>query len=114
MGITGLLPFIKGALTKTHISTYEGKRVAVDAYVWLHRGVLTCASELCQNIPTDRFKISLKLDRHLQYCLRQVGLLLHYGVIPVLVFDGGHLPSKRLTESSPHQYVTFLFWFLSL
>ena len=54
MGIQGLLPFIKPCLSNTHIGDYAGKRVAVDAYVWLHRGVLTCASELCQNIPTDR------------------------------------------------------------
>ncbi|CAI7800456.1 unnamed protein product, partial [Closterium sp. NIES-54] len=37
--------------------------------------------------------------RHIQYCMNKVKLLRDNGVIPVLVFDGGKLPSKSQQES---------------
>jgi exonuclease-1 len=52
MGIAGLLPLVGDVAFEVHISAYSGKTVAVDAYVWLHRGAYGCAAELAQNIPT--------------------------------------------------------------
>jgi exonuclease-1 len=37
MGISGLLPLIKESLVPKHLKDYAGKRIAVDAYVWLHK-----------------------------------------------------------------------------
>ena len=39
MGINGLLPVLKSVTQHhVHVSTYAGKKVAIDAYGWLHRG----------------------------------------------------------------------------
>jgi exonuclease-1 len=55
MGIKGLLPFIKDAQKSTHIKEYAGKTLAIDAYVWLHLGVFSCALDLCMGNPTKRY-----------------------------------------------------------
>ena len=46
MGIQGLLQLLRPITDNTHIKTYAGKTVAVDAYCWLHRGAYQCAREL--------------------------------------------------------------------
>ena len=89
MGIQGLLPLLKSISDPVHVSAYAGRRVAIDAYAWLHRGGHQCATELALHQPTDR---------HLQFCLSRLRLLLAHRVRPVLVFDGGRLPEKRRTE----------------
>ena len=63
--------------------------MAVDGYVWLHRGVFTCCEELCLGKPTDKY---------IKYFINQVNLLRHHGVKPYIVFDGGPLPAKAGTE----------------
>lgn len=57
MGINGLLPKLASITTPIHIKSLATLRVAIDAYVWLHRGAYSCSSELCQNIPTDKYVI---------------------------------------------------------
>ena len=59
--------------------------MAVDAYCLLHLGSYGCARELVEGEPTDR---------HVQYCMGRIDLLLAAGVRPVVVFDGGRLPNK--------------------
>ena len=54
MGIDGLLPCLKSVTRPGHVRAYAGQRVAVDSYVWLHRGVFTCARELALGQPTDK------------------------------------------------------------
>ncbi|EEF40158.1 exonuclease, putative [Ricinus communis] len=39
------------------------------------------------------------LRMHIQYCMHRVNLLRHYGVKPILVFDGGLLPMKSEQEN---------------
>ncbi|CAI5483774.1 unnamed protein product [Closterium sp. Yama58-4] len=90
MGISGLLPLLKSVTRRTHIREYAGRRVAIDTYSWLHRASYSCSQELCQGTPCTR---------HIQYCMNKVKLLRDNGVIPVLVFDGGKLPSKSQQES---------------
>jgi exonuclease-1 len=89
MGIQGLLPKLKSITNKKHIQEYKGQRVAIDGYVWLHRGAYCCCAELCQGIKTDKY---------LTYALHMIGMLQHYGVIPVVVLDGKALPMKKHTE----------------
>ena len=96
MGIKGLLPFIgEGkAINKTgHLKDFKGKTVAVDAYVWIYKG---CSSNKCAK------GLALKEDpRHyIGYCNKQISLLQANGITPILVFDGGKLPSKKLTEEA--------------
>lgn len=54
MGIQGLLPTLKSITTTIHVSKYSGKRIAIDAYSWLHKGAYSCSRELCEGTPTDK------------------------------------------------------------
>ena len=54
MGITGLLPLLKPIQVQRHLSEYSGQTIAVDAYVWLHRGIHTCAADLATGKKTTR------------------------------------------------------------
>ncbi|KAG5517098.1 hypothetical protein RHGRI_037749 [Rhododendron griersonianum] len=89
MGIQGLLPLLKSIMVPTHIKDLEGCSVAVDTYSWLHKGALSCSKDLCKGQPTSK---------HIDYCMHRVNLLRHYGVRPILVFDGGLLPMKSEQE----------------
>ncbi|XP_024993267.1 exonuclease 1 [Cynara cardunculus var. scolymus] len=89
MGIQGLLPLLKSIMVPIHMKDLEGCSVAVDTYSWLHKGALSCSKELCNLLPTSK---------HVDYCMHRVNLLRHYGIKPVLVFDGGHLPMKNEQE----------------
>jgi len=91
MGIQGLLPLLSTVTEDVHVSKYNGQRVAIDAYVWLHKGAYCCSMELAQGIPTDKY---------INYCMHRVHLLVHNGVTPVLVFDGANLPAKQMVEAS--------------
>lgn len=53
MGIPGLLQLLGPATLDMHVKAYAGKRVAVDAYCWLHRGAYGCAMDLVQGRETD-------------------------------------------------------------
>ncbi|KAI0300135.1 PIN domain-like protein [Multifurca ochricompacta] len=89
MGIQGLLPFLKSIQHQRHLSELSNQTLAVDGYVWLHRGIYTCATELA----TGR-----KTSKYVHYAMQRVRLLRHYGIHPYIVFDGGHLPAKLVTE----------------
>ncbi|RUP44579.1 PIN domain-like protein [Jimgerdemannia flammicorona] len=95
MGITGLLPLTKSIQFNIHVKEYAGKTVAVDAYVWLHEGALSCARELAQNKPTTKYVVR---DSYVDYCMDYVRMLKYYNVTPFIVFDGGYLPAKANTE----------------
>ena len=91
MGVSGLLPALRASTQQVHLRDYRGKRVAVDSYVWLHRAVMTCAADLCMNVPTTKY---------VKYFMNRVQELLAAGIVPVLVFDGGKLPAKLAEEES--------------
>lgn len=46
MGITGLLPFLKGIQRDVNVSSMKGWKVGIDAYCWLHKGAYSCATQL--------------------------------------------------------------------
>jgi exonuclease 1 len=89
MGISGLLSNIKDAIERKHISTFANKRAAVDSYCWLHRS-LTCAM--------DPITGQLNRDKWIEYVMRFVDMLLHFGITVYMVFDGAELPAKQGTE----------------
>lgn len=80
---------LKSIHKPTHLRNFAGQTIGVDAYGWLHRGILSCAIELAQQKPATR---------HIEFALKQVRMLIHFGVKPYLVFDGDYLPSKAHTE----------------
>lgn len=88
MGVTGLLQHLKEIQDSTSLSKYKGKTLAVDTYGWLHRGLISCAQELCQDVPTKKYVNSV---------MKKVDMLRHFGVEPYLVFDGAYLPTKAET-----------------
>ncbi|KAG6856585.1 hypothetical protein H0H87_002791 [Tephrocybe sp. NHM501043] len=94
MGISGLLPALKSIQVTKQLNEFAGQTIAVDAYVWLHRGVNTCATELATGKPTNKY---------VDYAMRHVRLLRHNGIEPYIVFDGGPLPAKKGTEDGRKQ-----------
>ncbi|KAJ6487742.1 exodeoxyribonuclease 1 [Mycena sanguinolenta] len=93
MGITGLLPALKSISTQKHLSEFAGQTIAVDAYVWLHRGVFTCSTELATGKDTHKY---------VDYAMHRVRLLRYHKIEPYVVFDGGSLPAKKGTEVDRH------------
>ncbi|CAK9781518.1 hypothetical protein CC85DRAFT_282659 [Cutaneotrichosporon oleaginosum] len=91
MGIQGLLPLLKEVQQPRHISDFRGKTLAVDAYVWLHKGAFGCAEDLVKGRKTTKF---------VDYAMFRVRMLQHHNIRPFVVFDGGPLPAKRGTEDS--------------
>ncbi|KAI8873909.1 putative exonuclease [Ramicandelaber brevisporus] len=89
MGIAGLLPLFKSVMEPIHVRELRGQRVGIDTYSWLHKAAFSCAKELALGEPTTR---------HINYVLTRAEMLRSYGVTPVLVFDGGPLPSKKTTN----------------
>lgn len=59
MGISGLIPLLKPIHKNKHLSEFAGKRVAVDAYVWLHKGVYACAPEVATGRRTTKYVVLL-------------------------------------------------------
>lgn len=57
MGISGLLPLLKSIHKNKHLSEFAGKTVAVDAYVWLHKGVYACAPEVATGKRTTKYVV---------------------------------------------------------
>lgn len=53
----------------------------------------------CVHSATPDHAQSLSWDRHIEFVLNRVRMLLFFGVTPYLVFDGDHLPSKAGTEA---------------
>ncbi|KAA1472431.1 PIN domain-like protein [Dentipellis sp. KUC8613] len=94
MGISGLLPLLKSIQVQKHLSEFSGQTLAVDGYVWLHRGTYACATELATGKATTKY---------VEYAMGKVRLLRHHGIHPYLVFDGGPLPAKRGTEKERRQ-----------
>ena len=91
MGITSLLPTLKSISRPSHVGdAYGGRAVAVDAYVWLHRGAYACSRELCEGAPTRK---------HVDYFLNRARALRRADVRAIYVFDGGRLPGKANEEA---------------
>lgn len=63
--------------------------MAVDTYCWLHKGVFGCAEKILRGEKTDAY---------IQYCLKQLEVLITYDIKPILVFDGRNLPAKQGVE----------------
>ncbi|KAL1672994.1 PIN domain-like protein [Schizophyllum commune] len=90
MGITGLVPVLKSIQTTRKLSDFAGQTIAVDGYIWLHRGVYHCSVELATGKETHKYS---------DYFMHRVRMLRHNGAEPYIDFDGGPLPAKKGTEN---------------
>ncbi|XP_064402731.1 exonuclease 1-like [Halichondria panicea] len=97
MGITGLLPFLKSIQREVHLSSFRGKKAAIDSYCWLHKGSYSCALQLVMGTT------KLETLPFIKYCMKKVNLLRQHDITPVMVFDGGRLPTKAHTEHERRQ-----------
>ncbi|KAF2814282.1 uncharacterized protein BDZ99DRAFT_506967 [Mytilinidion resinicola] len=89
MGISGLLPLLKSIHKPCNLKKFSGQTIGVDAYGWLHRGTVACAIDLALGKPTTKY---------VEFAMSRVRMLVHFGIIPYIVFDGDYLPSKSGTE----------------
>lgn len=90
MGIQGLLPLLKSIQLPISMAELSGNTVGVDVYCWLHKGAYACALHLAEGKDTDVY---------VNYVMRRVNMMMYHKVKPILVFDGGYLPSKKETET---------------
>lgn len=111
MGIKGLWPEVRPICRQSHLSNFRGQRVAVDMYVWLHRGIIGSV-QLSSSADAEAFVESVESSsegfgaegsvrlstKFLQFVVNRVELMLRFGVHPVFVFDGAPIPMKRDTE----------------
>lgn len=88
MGVSGLLSILKEIQDTTSLERYRGQTLAVDTYGWLHRALVLCSQELCQDLPTRKYITSV---------MNKVQMLRHFDITPYFVFDGGILPTKKDT-----------------
>ncbi|KAJ6157799.1 hypothetical protein N7470_005391 [Penicillium chermesinum] len=95
--IPGLHGLLKSIQKPCHLKSFAGQTLAVDAYGWLHRGTVACSVDLVLRSADQ------KNNRHIDYVLHRVRMLLYFGVIPYMVFDGDNLPSKAATEQDRHK-----------
>lgn len=94
MGVQNLLPLVSPVAQKLPLTAFRGKRVAIDGFVWLHRGSFGCAREICKDPGSERI---------LPYLAARMRRIRAAGIIPVVVFDGQSLPQKRNTNAKRHQ-----------
>lgn len=89
MGVQNLLPLLAPVSSRVNLQSLKGKKVAVDGFVWLHRGAFGCAKELVNNPSTTKI---------LSFLMKRLNRLLENGITPVIVFDGQQLPQKAKTN----------------
>lgn len=89
MGIQGLLPELKAITQTTRLAELSGQTCGVDTYSWIHRGVFSCATDICLERETSAY---------VTYCNNLLSLLLYHQITPILVFDGHRLLAKQHTE----------------
>ncbi|KAI9485634.1 MAG: PIN domain-like protein [Benjaminiella poitrasii] len=94
MGINGLLPFFESIQKPISISKYKGRTIAIDGHCILHRGCFGAATALALKDSTDSY---------VKHFMHYVGLLKHYGITPIVVFDGLPLPLKKITTDDRSQ-----------
>lgn len=95
MGVSGLLPLLRSVTTEVSLDKYRGCKAGIDAHGWMHKAGHFCAKGLL-NSPPDLSALR-KLS---EWILRRIKMVQHYGITPVLVFDGARLPMKQTKEAS--------------
>jgi len=89
MGVRGLWELLAPAGQRVGIETLSGRRVAVDASIWLNQFVRAVR---------DTEAMTTVRNAHLLGIFRRCCKLLYYGIEAVFVFDGGVPSLKRRTR----------------
>ena len=92
MGVKELFPRTKSAQQKVNLlECVRGKRVGVDAYVWLHALAIRHAPEVV---------LHGKFSNVVASFVERAKWLLRCGTAPVFVFDGAPVPAKDVTAEA--------------
>lgn len=91
MGITGLLPLLKPVIKSTRIDKYKNKKIAIDAFVWIHSIATHVSYELYNKIDTQN---------HIIIFEKKIAELTKSGITPIFVFDGDFLEAKSETAKA--------------
>lgn len=88
MGVYQLWSLLDPASTSTLLSSLSGKKVAVDASIWLYQFMMAMRDA----------KTGETLNgAHLIGFLNRILKLLYHGIYPVFVYDGGVPELKKMT-----------------
>lgn len=90
MGICGLLSQLKSIQRPIQMKDLQGKKVAVDAFNWLHLALYPCAEDLYHKRPY--------INKMQKYFMSRVRRLIDMDIDVLIVFDGLKLPAKQETH----------------
>ena len=82
MGVCGLHPVLKPYFKLINLDKYRGLRVGCDAFAWLHRGAISCATELATD--DHSWVAAQRRAPYIDFCLRMIDMLMASGVVPVV------------------------------
>ncbi|OMJ11715.1 DNA repair protein rad13, partial [Smittium culicis] len=87
MGVAGLWKIVNDDLKPIRLEVLEGKRLAIDASIWIH-----------QFVKAMRDKSGIEIENgHISGFFKRICKLLHYGILPIFVFDGAPPKIKKNT-----------------
>jgi len=89
MGVKGLWQLLEPTGRRTDCESLRGKRVAVDASIWLVQFIKAMRDEQGEMLE----------NAHVRGFFRRACRLLHHGISPVFVFDGATPALKRRTTA---------------
>lgn len=87
MGVQGLWHLLQPCARPTQLESLEGRRLAIDSSIWLYH---------FQMAMRDKEGRTLS-NAHILGFLWRILKLIHYGIRPIFVFDGGAPVMKRQT-----------------
>ena len=89
MGINGLLKIFINQLIPRKLDYYQGKRIGIDGFGWLHKSIYVNKEDIINNDDSDQFLFYLKY--------KLMGFI-KAGNIPIVILDGMKLPIKGCEE----------------
>jgi 5'-3' exonuclease/ubiquitin/predicted RNA-binding Zn-ribbon protein involved in translation (DUF1610 family) len=96
-GIKQLLAFLRPVWEEISLTTFRGQRIAVDAMMFIHRGMLRCAVDLAHDRPT------LDFTAPTSYFIRLIRDSI--GAEPVFVLDGRDPVIKSPTRAKRQEAI---------
>jgi DNA excision repair protein ERCC-5 len=87
MGVQGLWSLLQPAARPIRLEDLEGKRFAVDSSIWLYHFRMAMRDKEGRTLA----------NAHILGFFWRITKLLHFGLRPVFVFDGGAPVMKRQT-----------------
>ncbi|PVU98954.1 hypothetical protein BB560_005577 [Smittium megazygosporum] len=87
MGVTSLWKLVESDIKPSQLKDLENNKLAIDASIWLHQFLKV----------NQTYSDGENETAHIIGFFRRICKLLHYGILPIFVFDGAPPELKRLT-----------------